>query len=227
MNRQKRSDAGARKSLRAVVMQARRRQTTAQTLTKAEPTHMTFSPHNLSAFRSTAFIALGSNLRDPEWQVRQAIREIDEIAETALVKISSLYQTAPVGMIDQPPFVNAVVQIETTLSPHDLLSALTEVEHSHGRVRGEKNGPRTLDLDILLFNEWTIEDERLVTPHPRMHERTFVLVPLLEVAPEVYIPDRGFARLMLATLDASGVRKLDDGQPLAPIANALNSEKQP
>lgn len=178
---------------------------------------MTFSPSNLSAFRSTAFVALGSNLRDPDWQVRQAIREIDEIPETALVKISSLYQTAPVGIVDQPPFVNAVVQVETTLSPHDLLTHLTEIEQRHGRVRGEKNGPRTLDLDILLFNEWAIDDERLVTPHPRMHQRPFVLVPLLEIAPDVFIPDRGFARLLLATLDARDVCKLDDGQSLAPM----------
>jgi 2-amino-4-hydroxy-6-hydroxymethyldihydropteridine diphosphokinase len=173
---------------------------------------MTFSPSNLTSFRSTAFIALGSNLRDPDWQVRQGMLEIDEIPDTALARMSSLYQTAPVGVVDQPAFVNAVVQVETTLSPHDLLKQLTEIEQRHGRVRGEKNGPRTLDLDILLFNEWCIADEQLVVPHPRMHERAFVLVPLVEIAEDVFIPDRGFAKEILAIIDVGDIRKLNDGQ---------------
>jgi 2-amino-4-hydroxy-6-hydroxymethyldihydropteridine diphosphokinase len=173
---------------------------------------MTFSPSNLTSFRSTAFIALGSNLRDPDWQVRQGMLEIDEIPDVSLVKMSSLYLTAPVGIVEQPPFVNAVVQVETTLSPHDLLRQLTEIEQRHGRVRSEKNGPRTLDLDILLFNEWCIADDQLVVPHPRMHERAFALVPLLEVAENVFIPDRGFAKEILASLDTGDIRKLNDGQ---------------
>ena len=169
---------------------------------------MAISPAGLSAFHSTAFLGIGSNLANPEWQVQSAIREIDEIRDTELVKISSLYHTMPVGLLDQPPFVNAVVQVETTLSPHDLLQYLLEMEARHIRVRNEKNGPRTLDLDILIFNEWRINDDKLTTPHPRMHERAFVLVPLLEIAPEVYIPGKGFAREFCSRMDTSGVHKL-------------------
>lgn len=172
---------------------------------------MTLSAASLSAFRSTVFVGLGSNLDHPDWQVQRALREIDDIPEAGLVRISSLYQTAPVGIVDQPPFVNAVAEVATTLSPHDLLDQLAAIELRHGRVRAAKNGPRTLDLDILIFNEWRIDDGRLTTPHPRMHERAFVLVPLVEIAPDVYIPGKGFARELLAALDQSGVHKLDGG----------------
>ena len=172
---------------------------------------MAISPSALTAFRSTVFLGLGSNLDDPDWQVQTAMREIDEIPDAGLVKVSSLYQTTPVGIIDQPPFINAVVQVETTLSPHDLLKQLRAIEAQHGRVRNEKNGPRTLDLDILIFNEWRIDDATLTTPHPRMHERPFVLVPLVEIAPEVFIPGKGYAKEFLAKLDAGGVHHLGPG----------------
>ncbi len=175
---------------------------------------MTFSATNLTGFRSTVFVGLGANLNDPVRQLHTAIREIDEIPEAALAKISSFYQTAPVGIVDQPPFVNAVVCVHTTLSPHDLLRHLEAIETSHGRVRAEKNGPRTLDLDILIFNEWRINDTKLVTPHPRMHERAFVLVPLLEIAPEVYIPGKGPAVAALAKLDTGGVQKMTTRVPV-------------
>ncbi|MEO8103026.1 MAG: 2-amino-4-hydroxy-6-hydroxymethyldihydropteridine diphosphokinase [Betaproteobacteria bacterium] len=169
---------------------------------------MAISPSALTAFRSTVYLGLGSNLDHPDWQVQTAMHEIDEIADVGLVKVSSLYQTTPVGIIDQPPFINAVVQIETTLSPHDLLQHLLDIEIRHDRVRAEKNGPRTLDLDILIFNEWRIDDGRLITPHPRMHERAFVLVPLLEIAPDVYIPGKGYAKEFLSNMDAGGVQRL-------------------
>ena len=169
---------------------------------------MPLSPSALTAFRSTVFLGLGSNLDHPDWQVQTAIREIYEIPETGLQRVSSMYETTPVGIVDQPPFVNAVVQVETTLSPHDLLQHLFDIEGRHARVRNEKNGPRTLDLDILIFNEWRIDDGKLTTPHPRMHERAFVLVPLTEIAPEVYIPGKGYAKDFLSDMDASGVYKL-------------------
>ena len=170
---------------------------------------MTFTDGNLSAKRSTAFVALGSNLDDPVLQVQQALREIDELPETALVKISALYETAPVGVLDQPPFVNAVAQIATTLSPHDFLARLHAIEAQHGRVRKsaneEKNGPRSLDLDILLFDEISLSERGLSIPHPRMHERAFVLVPLVEIAPDIAIPGRGTAKKFLSTLDIGGI----------------------
>ncbi|MBL8513152.1 MAG: 2-amino-4-hydroxy-6-hydroxymethyldihydropteridine diphosphokinase [Betaproteobacteria bacterium] len=176
---------------------------------------MSFSPATLPSFRSQAFIALGSNLDNPAWHVQSAFREINDIPELSLVRISSLYRTAPVGIVDQPPFVNAVAMAETTLSPHTLLKHLHGIEESHGRVRyqgGERNGPRTLDLDLLMFNDWQIDDEHLTTPHPRMRERAFVLVPLVEIAPESEIPGVGRAADCLALLDARGVTRLEDAE---------------
>ena len=173
---------------------------------------MTFTDTNLSAVRSTVFVALGSNLDHPVMQVRRALRDIDELPETALVKISALYETAPVGIEDQPVFVNAVAQLSTTLSPHDILARLHLIEAQHGRVRSsigeEKNGPRTLDLDILVFDDLRIEERGLTLPHPRMHERAFVMVPFVEIAPEAVIPGKGVARDLLLALDTSGVRQL-------------------
>jgi 2-amino-4-hydroxy-6-hydroxymethyldihydropteridine diphosphokinase len=169
---------------------------------------MALSPAALLAFRSTVFIGLGSNLDHPEWQVRTALHEIDEIPEVALVKVSSQYETAPIGITNQPRFINAVAQIATTLSPHDLLQHLLIIEQQHARVRKVKNGPRTLDLDILIFDEQCIDDGKLTVPHPRMHERAFVLVPLLEIAPDVHIPGKGSGKEFLAETDASGVHKV-------------------
>ena len=173
---------------------------------------MTFSDANLSAVRSTVFVALGSNLDQPLTHVQRALRDIEELPETALVKLSALYETAPVGIKDQPVFVNAVAQVATMLSPHDLLARLHAIEVQHGRRRSsiseQKNGPRTLDLDILIFNESQIDERGLTLPHPRMHERAFVLVPLVEIAPEVIIPGKGFAKVCLAALDTTGVSQI-------------------
>jgi 2-amino-4-hydroxy-6-hydroxymethyldihydropteridine diphosphokinase len=173
---------------------------------------MTFTDANLSAVRSTVFVALGSNLDHPVLHVQRALRDIDELPETALVKISALYETTPVGIKDQPVFVNAVAQIATMLSPHDLLSRLHAIEVLHGRNRNsiseEKNGPRQLDLDILLFNELQIRERGLTIPHPRMHERAFVLVPLVEIAPDIVIQGKGVAKELLAALDRTGVALL-------------------
>lgn len=173
---------------------------------------MTFSDGNLSASRSNVFVALGSNLDDPVLHVQRALREIDELPETALMKISSLYETAPEGLEDQPPFVNAVAQVATTLSPDDVLARLHAIEAQHGRLRNSdnevRNGPRTLDLDILIFDELQLSARGLTIPHPRMHERAFVLVPLVEIAPDVVVPGRGIAKQLLAALDTAGVALL-------------------
>ena len=173
---------------------------------------MTFSGANLSRPRSTVFVALGSNLDHPVMHVQRALRDIDELPETALAQVSTLYETNPVGGRDQPQFVNAVARIETLLSPHDFLARLHAIEAQHGRHRNsiseEKNEPRTLDLDILMFDDAQINERGLTVPHPRMHERAFVLVPLVEIAPEVKIPGKGVAKTFLATLDTAGVRPL-------------------
>lgn len=168
---------------------------------------MSLSPDKMSAFHSIALIGLGSNLDHPLVQIQSALRELHETNEIALARVSSFYETAPVGFADQPMFINAVAEITTTLSPHDLLAALQKIEVRHARVKRERNGPRTLDLDILLFNDWMIDEASLVIPHPRMHERAFVLAPLLEIAPEVHIPAVGDAKLFFATLDHKGVRR--------------------
>jgi 2-amino-4-hydroxy-6-hydroxymethyldihydropteridine diphosphokinase len=169
---------------------------------------MSISNANLSAFRSVAYLGLGSNLQQPVQQIQQALREIDELPEVSLVRVSSMYESAPIGNPNQPAFVNAVAQIETTQSPQLLMQMLLQLEANHHRVRAEKNGPRTLDLDILLFNDWHIHEDHLTLPHPRLHERAFVLLPLLEIAPEIYVP--GLARLAdyLPTVANQSIRKI-------------------
>lgn len=141
-----------------------------------------------------AFVGLGSNLRSPERQILLAFDELAVLPETRLVGRSSLYKTAPIGYADQPDFVNAVAEVWTLLSAKGLLDALLEIERRHGRVREIPNGPRTLDLDVLLFGDHEVSSESLRVPHPRAHERAFVLHPLIELAPDVAIPGRGPAR---------------------------------
>lgn len=181
---------------------------------------MSLLSKNLSAFQSRAFIGLGSNLDDPRMQLKNALREIDQTNDVALVRVSSFYETVPVGLADQPMFVNAVAEVVTTLSPFDLLAALQAIELGHARIRGERNGPRTLDLDILLFNDWALDEDGLVIPHPRMHLRAFVLAPLVEIAPSVYIPGCGVATTLFAALDRSGVTRWSEDDTHPPDAGA-------
>lgn len=156
----------------------------------------------------TAFVGLGSNLEDPVAQINQALRELSALASTRLVVCSSLYRSAPVGWADQPDFVNAVAAVETGLSPRELLAALLDLERRHGRVREFVNAPRTLDLDLLLYGDLTSDEEGLILPHPRMHERAFVLMPLTEIAPDCVIPGRGPAKELLAACAGQAVGKL-------------------
>jgi len=158
---------------------------------------------------ATAFVALGANLDDPTAQVTAAFGELAALPQTRLIKRSSLYRSAPVGYREQPDFINAVAQIETALAPRALLAALLAIEHSHGRVREFRNAPRTLDLDLLLYGGLQYHESGLTLPHPRLHERAFVLVPLAEIAPAVRIPGHGTAADLLRTVDTGGVEKLD------------------
>jgi 2-amino-4-hydroxy-6-hydroxymethyldihydropteridine diphosphokinase len=130
-----------------------------------------------------AYVGIGSNLEDPRAQVVQAFDELDRLPHTRVVKKSSLYRTTPVGHAEQPDFINAVAQLETGLPADRLLAELQEVEQRHGRRRSFPNAPRTLDLDLLLFGNSEISTPALTVPHPRMHQRAFVLKPLLEIAP--------------------------------------------
>ena len=156
----------------------------------------------------TAVVALGSNLDDPESHVRRAFGDIAQLPETWVAARSALYRTAPVGYADQPPFVNACARIETRLSPRALLEMLLALERRHGRVREVPNGPRTLDLDIVLYGGAILDEPGLCVPHPRAHERAFVLAPLLDVWPEAVIPGRGSAKALLAGAGSAGVQRL-------------------
>lgn len=155
-----------------------------------------------------AFIALGSNLNDPVTQMERAFSEIGNLPSTCLLAHSSLYCSAPVGFQDQPDFINAVALIETALEPHALLEALLAIEHQHGRVRDLRNGPRVLDLDVLLYDALVCHEHGLTLPHPRMHERAFVLEPLLEIAPDCMIPGVGGAADCLANCDGQILEKI-------------------
>lgn len=143
--------------------------------------------------RHTAFIGLGSNLEDPSGQLQRAFDDIGRLPHTRLVARSPLYRSAPVGYLDQPDFVNAVARIETSLAPRELLLALLQIEHEHGRERTFRNAPRTLDLDVLLYDDLRLHEHGLTIPHPQMHLRAFVLQPLLEIAPGCVIPGIGSA----------------------------------
>lgn len=146
-----------------------------------------------------AFVALGSNLDDPALHIRRAFDELARLPSSRLLTHSSLYRSGPVGLLNQPDFINAVAQIETALGPHDLLNALLEIEHGHGRVRESLNAPRTLDLDILMYGDLQCDERCLILPHPRMHQRAFVLQPLLEIAPDCRIPGHGTVAELLAS----------------------------
>jgi 2-amino-4-hydroxy-6-hydroxymethyldihydropteridine diphosphokinase len=158
---------------------------------------------------TVAFVGIGSNLEEPQSQVRLAFEELARIPGTDVVKQSSLYRSAPVGYADQPDFVNAVAQIETSLPASRLLTELKEIEARHGRRRSFKNAPRTLDLDILLYGEVTMSLAHLTLPHPRMHERAFVLKPLYEVAPHASIPGVGTVKDCLERTSGQIVERID------------------
>lgn len=156
----------------------------------------------------TAVVALGSNLDDPEAHVRRAFADLARLPETWVAARSALYRTAPVGHAEQPPFVNACAKMETRLSARALLDHLLAIEREHGRTRTVPNGPRTLDLDIVLYGGATIEEAGLSVPHPRAHERAFVLAPLVDVWPEADIPGKGAARALLDKAGSAGVERL-------------------
>ena len=136
-----------------------------------------------------AAIALGSNIEDPEGQVRRAFDEIAALPGTRVLARSRLHRTRPVGYADQPDFVNAMALVDTSLEPRALLAALLAIEQRHGRVRTIANGPRTLDLDIIVYGNRVIDEPGLKVPHPRAKDRPFVMEPLKEVWPDLVIPD--------------------------------------
>ena len=155
-----------------------------------------------------AYVALGANLADPAVQVRSALAALTRLPQARLLRASSLYRTAPVGIAHQPDFINAVAALETTLAAPELLTALFTIEEAFGRRRDFYHAPRTLDLDLLLYDDEVIDSPRLRLPHPRMHLRAFVIAPLLEIAPDCRIPGRGTAAAWLPAVSGQRIDRL-------------------
>ena len=162
----------------------------------------------MSKFQHTAFIALGSNLQNPEHQVQQALEAIKSHEKIQFIQASSLYKTAPVGYNNQDDFINAVAEIKTDLAPIELLRSLLSIENTFGRERPFPNAPRVLDLDLLLYDDIVMNSAELTLPHPRMHERGFVMIPLAEIAPKLTIAKHGHADELAAKCDNQGVIKI-------------------
>jgi 2-amino-4-hydroxy-6-hydroxymethyldihydropteridine diphosphokinase len=149
-----------------------------------------------------AYVGLGANLGARERTLRRAIDLLAAAPGTEIADVSSFRETEPVGHIDQPRFLNGVVAIETESSPRDLLDLLLSIERELGRVRtGERNEPRTIDLDLLLYGDLVVDEPGLVIPHPRLHERRFVLEPLVELDPDLRVRGQGSVTQLLAGLD--------------------------
>ena len=160
--------------------------------------------------KTVAYIALGSNLDNPKMQIQDAFAELDEIELTRLLQTSSLYASAPWGYAYQPDFVNAVAAVETELPPRRLLDELLKIETWHGRERSFANAPRTLDLDIALYGDDIVDEESLKIPHPRMHQRAFVLAPLAEIAPALVIPGQGAIAKLLERCNDPSLKRIVD-----------------
>lgn len=158
---------------------------------------------------TTAAVALGSNLADPAAQVRGAFAELAALPDTRLVARSRLYRTRAVGP-PQPDYVNAAALLQTRLDPDTLFDALLAIEAAHGRTRGERWGPRTLDLDLLVYGDAVIDTPRLTVPHPQLPRRPFVLVPLAEVAAGLEVPGLGRVGDLCAALPGEGIDPLED-----------------
>jgi 2-amino-4-hydroxy-6-hydroxymethyldihydropteridine diphosphokinase len=157
-----------------------------------------------------ALIGLGGNLGDAAATLRLAFQELDSLPDTRLLRASRLYRSRAWGRTDQPDFINAVAMIETSLDARELLDAMLGIEHRAGRERqaDERWAPRTLDLDLLLFGDAVIDEPGLRVPHPHLHERSFALVPLVEIAPDAMIPGVGSAREVLAKMQPSDIEAL-------------------
>ena len=155
-----------------------------------------------------AYVALGSNLDDPVAQVRGGATALGKLPGTRLVCCSSLYRTAPVGVTDQPDFINAVCEVDTSLPAVECMQSLLDIERAHGRQRNIQGGPRTLDLDLLLYGELACHEPGLTLPHPRLHERAFVLYPLSEIAPGLSIPGRGQVETLRAGCAGQAIERL-------------------
>lgn len=160
-----------------------------------------------------SYIGLGSNLDNPELQLEMALAALNDIPDTSLVKHSSFYRSIPLGPSDQPDFINAVALLDTHLTARQLLSQSQLIENRRGRVRdGQRWGPRMLDLDILLYGDQVIDEPELAVPHPGIRYRNFVLMPLLELAPDLEVPGLGRVDELLGAVGCAGITKLNPGR---------------
>ena len=159
-----------------------------------------------------ACVGLGGNVGEVAQTLAEAVRALAALPGSRLLRASRVYRTPAWGRRDQPDFLNAAATLETTLLPRQLLDALLAIEQRFGRARaargGERWGPRTLDLDLLLYGEAIVDEPGLQVPHPHLHERAFALVPLADIAPDAVIPGRGSVRATLAALDADGIEAI-------------------
>ena len=163
-----------------------------------------------------AYIGLGSNLgsqsrgihKTPRDQINDAIETMSKNPDISLIAISSYYQTSAIGPGEQPDYINAAIKIKTNLDPYLLLDILQIIENQQGRIRKERWGARTLDLDILVYDQCTENTQKLILPHPRMHERAFVLAPLADISPELIIADHGMVNDLLANCSMQGIVRL-------------------
>jgi 2-amino-4-hydroxy-6-hydroxymethyldihydropteridine diphosphokinase len=158
---------------------------------------------------TVAYVALGANLGDAEGSLRAVMSELSKLPGVRLLKSSSLYRTAPVGLKNQPDFINAAVILESDWSAAEMLAALFSIEQRFGRQRSVPNAPRTLDLDLLLYGDESSDDPALTLPHPRMHERAFVLAPLAEIAPGLVIPGKGTVTDLLAQCEDQRIQRME------------------
>ena len=159
---------------------------------------------------ATAYVGVGSNLADPRAQVERALQRLAGLPHSRLLRCSRLYRSVPWGVLEQPDFVNAAAAVETGLSPQALIQALLAIERDAGRDRGgDRWGPRILDLDLLLYGALTLAEPGLQLPHPHLHERAFVLLPLAEIAPHLDVPGRGPISALLANIDTTGCHLVD------------------
>jgi 2-amino-4-hydroxy-6-hydroxymethyldihydropteridine diphosphokinase len=156
-----------------------------------------------------AYVGLGANIGEPRRQLELAVEELRKLSAPGSFLVSHLYRSAPMGNPEQPDFLNAVARVDTDLAPDALLGELQAIEARHGRERPFANAPRTLDLDLLLYGDRVVRSPGLALPHPRMHERAFVLQPLTEIAPDIAIPGKGAARELLAGCRDQAVQRTD------------------
>jgi 2-amino-4-hydroxy-6-hydroxymethyldihydropteridine diphosphokinase len=160
-----------------------------------------FKAAKIAPVSKTAFVGIGSNLGDREGNLRQAVELLSAEDGIDVVAVSEIRETDPVGPVEQGPFLNAAIRIKTDLGPRELLERLLAVEQRLGRVRRERWGPRTIDLDLLLYGDEVVDEPGLTVPHPRLHERRFALEPLADLAPGLEIPGRGPISRLLAELE--------------------------